>query len=108
MNEEKNNNKDEEYEYEEEDERVDKSEEHEKRNKVEEFEKVLAGWEKGWLYEKDEEKLLEMRLNLLKTKLCATKNKIELFGSKWVFAPFAKTFQQNANVLKLSSKMLIF
>ena len=67
MNEEKNNNKEEEYEYEEEDERVDKSEEHEKRNTVEEFEKVLTGWEKGWLYEKDEEKLLEMRLNLLKT-----------------------------------------
>ena len=108
MNEEKNNNKEEEYEYEEEDEGVDKSEEHEKRNKVEEFEKVLVGWEKGWLYEKDEEKLFEMRLNLLKTKLCAMKNKIELFGPKWTFAPFAKTFQQNAHVLKLSSKMSLF
>ena len=92
MNEEKNNNKEEEYEYEEEDERVDKSEEHEKRNKVEEFEKVLVGWEKGWLYEKDEEKLFEKRLNLLKTKLCAMEKQDRIIWAKMGICPFRQNF----------------
>jgi len=29
-------------------------------------------------------------------------------GPKWAFVPFAKTFQQNVLVLKLSSKMPLF
>ena len=94
VNKEKNNNKEEKEEDEEEEEDddddeeeedeedVDESEEHEERNKVEEFERVLLAWEYGWLYDTDDEKLFEMRLNSLKTKLCVMKNRIELLEHK--------------------------
>ena len=77
---ENNNNKEGEGEEGEED--VDEeSEEHEERNKVEEFGNELTKW-KNWLHEENEEASLRRGFNMLKSNLCAMKNRLKLLQNR--------------------------
>ncbi|KAK9997299.1 hypothetical protein SO802_021985 [Lithocarpus litseifolius] len=56
-------------------------EEHEERNKVEEFGNELKKW-KNWLREENEEASLKRGFNMLKSNLCAMKNRLKLLQNR--------------------------